>query len=82
MSSSRAKTRPVTEQESAATISRELFQERLTAAGYGEITTEVLPLREFCYAEDHHQQDLYEVPHGDCPVNSAGVACPVGLPGV
>jgi len=70
------------EQEAAAKISRDLFQERLTAAGYGEITTEILPLGAFYYAEDYHQQYLYKVPHGYCPVNSTGVACPVGLPGV
>ena len=35
-----------------------------TAAGYGEITTEIEPLREFFYAEDYHQQYLYKVPHG------------------
>ena len=70
------------EQEAAAKVSRDLFQERLTAAGYGEITTEIVPLGAFYYAEDHHQQYLYKVPHGYCPVNSTGVACPVGLPGV
>ncbi|MCW2576620.1 MAG: msrA, partial [Modestobacter sp.] len=40
------------------------------------------PLGEFFYAEDYHQQYLYKVPNGYCPVNSTGVACPVGLPGV
>ena len=71
-----------TEQEAAAGLSRDLFQERLTAAGYGEITTEIAPLGEFFHAEAYHQQYLYKVPHGYCPVNSTGVACPVGLPGV
>ena len=70
------------EQEAAAKVSRDLFQERLTAAGYGEITTEIAPLGDFFYAEDYHQQYLYKVPNGYCPVNSTGVACPVGLPGV
>jgi peptide-methionine (S)-S-oxide reductase len=70
------------EQEGAAKASRDAFQERLTAAGYGEITTEIAPLREFYYAEDYHQQYLYKVPHGYCPINSTGVSCPVGLPGV
>ena len=70
------------EQEAAAKASRDLFQERLTAAGYGEITTEVQPLGDFYYAEDYHQQYLYKVPHGYCPVHSTGVSCPVGLPGV
>jgi peptide-methionine (S)-S-oxide reductase len=70
------------EQEAAAKASRDLFQERLTAAGYGEITTEILPLGEFYYAEDYHQQYLYKVPNGYCPIHSTGVSCPVGLSGV
>jgi peptide-methionine (S)-S-oxide reductase len=70
------------EQEAAATISRDVFQERLTAAGYGEITTEIAPLGELYHAEGYHQQYLYKVPNGYCPVNSTGVACPVGLPGL
>ncbi len=70
------------EQEAAALASREAFQERLTAAGYGEITTEIAPLRDFYYAEDYHQQYLHKVPNGYCPVHSTGVSCPVGLPGV
>jgi peptide-methionine (S)-S-oxide reductase len=70
------------EQAAAAKVSRDLFQERLTAAGYGEITTEIAPLGEFFSAEGYHQQYLYKVPNGYCPVNSTGVSCPVGLPGV
>ena len=70
------------EQEAAARATREAYQERLKAAGYGEITTEVTPLGEWFYAEDYHQQYLYKVPHGYCPVHSTGVSCPVGLPGV
>src|SRR5215207_7610321 len=70
------------EQEKAALATRDAYQERLTAAGYGEITTEIAPLGEFFYAEDYHQQYLYKVPNGYCPVHSTGVSCPVGLPGV
>ena len=70
------------EQEKAALASRVAYQERLTAAGYGEITTEIAPLGQFFYAEDYHQQYLYKVPNGYCPVHSTGVSCPVGLPGV
>jgi peptide-methionine (S)-S-oxide reductase len=70
------------EQEAAAKVSRDVFQQRLTAAGYGEITTEIAPLGAFFYAEGYHQQYLYKVPNGYCPVNSTGVSCPVGLPGV
>jgi peptide-methionine (S)-S-oxide reductase len=70
------------EEEAAALASRQAFQARLTEAGYGDITTEIAPLGEFFYAEDYHQQYLYKVPNGYCPVNSTGVSCPVGLPGV
>jgi len=70
------------EQEKAALASRDAFQERLTAAGYGGITTEIAPLGEFFHAEAEHQQYLYKVPHGYCPINSTGVSCPVGLPGL
>jgi peptide-methionine (S)-S-oxide reductase len=70
------------QQEKAALAGRDVYQERLTAAGYGEITTEIAPLRQFFYAEDYHQQYLYKVPNGYCPVHSTGVSCPVGLPGV
>ncbi|MGY1831552.1 peptide-methionine (S)-S-oxide reductase MsrA [Geodermatophilus sp. SYSU D01180] len=64
------------EQEAAACASRDRYQERLRAAGYGDFSTS------FSYAEDHHQQYLHEVPNGHCPVHSTGVSCPVGLPGV
>ena len=70
------------DQEAAARATRDAYQERLSAAGYGEITTEIAPLGEFFYAEDYHQQYLYKVPTGYCPVHSTGVSCPVGLPGV
>jgi peptide-methionine (S)-S-oxide reductase len=70
------------DQEAAARATRDAYQERLTAAGYGGITTEIAPLGEFYYAEDYHQQYLHKVPDGYCPVNSTGVSCPVGLPGV
>ncbi|NEM07484.1 peptide-methionine (S)-S-oxide reductase MsrA [Geodermatophilus normandii] len=70
------------EQEAAARASRDQYQERLKAAGYGDITTEIAPLGQFFYAEDYHQQYLHKVPNGYCPVHSTGVSCPVGLPGV
>jgi peptide-methionine (S)-S-oxide reductase len=70
------------EQEAAARASRDQFQARLHDAGYGEITTEIAPLGDFYYAEDYHQQYLYKVPNGYCPVHSTGVSCPVGLPNV
>ena len=55
------------------------YQERLTEAGYGEITTEVAPASEFYFAEDYHQQYLKKNPHGYCPDHGTGVSCPVGV---
>jgi peptide-methionine (S)-S-oxide reductase len=66
-------------QQAAAEESRAAYQKVLTAAGYGEITTEVVPAGEFYFAEDYHQQYLYKVPGGYCPDHGTGVACPVGL---
>jgi peptide-methionine (S)-S-oxide reductase len=67
------------EQRVAAEQSREAFQQRLSAAGYGTITTEIAPAGPFYYAEDYHQQYLAKNPYGYCPDHSTGVSCPVGL---
>jgi peptide-methionine (S)-S-oxide reductase len=69
------------EQGAAATASRERYQERLRAAGHGEITTEIEPGGEFYYAEDYHQQYLAKVPNGYCGLGGTGVSCPVGVTG-
>jgi peptide-methionine (S)-S-oxide reductase len=66
-------------QRKAAEASRERYQERLNAAGYGEITTEILDAPEFYYAEDYHQQYLAKNPNGYCGIGGTGVSCPVGL---
>jgi peptide-methionine (S)-S-oxide reductase len=63
----------------AAQRSRDVFAERLRAAGFGEITTEIAPLGEFFYAEDYHQQYLAKVPNGYCGLGGTGVSCPIGL---
>jgi peptide-methionine (S)-S-oxide reductase len=69
-------------QRKAAEASRQLFQERLNDAGYGEITTEIVDAPEFFYAEDYHQQYLAKNPGGYCGMGGTGVSCPVGLPSV
>ena len=66
-------------QREAAEASRERFQERLSAAGYGEITTEIEDAPEFYWAEDYHQQYLAKNPNGYCGIGGTGVSCPVGL---
>src|SRR5204862_211942 len=67
------------EQRRAAEASRSAYQTTLTAAGYGAITTEILPAPEFYYAEDHHQQYLAKNPDGYCGLGGTGVSCPVGV---
>jgi peptide-methionine (S)-S-oxide reductase len=67
-------------QRKAAEASRDMYQERLTDAGHGEITTEIVDAPEFFYAEDYHQQYLAKNPNGYCGIGGTGVSCPIGLP--
>ncbi|HUZ09498.1 MAG TPA: peptide-methionine (S)-S-oxide reductase MsrA [Acidimicrobiales bacterium] len=57
------------------------YQRALTAAGRGEITTEVTAAGPFYYAEEYHQQYLAANPNGYCGLGGTGVSCPVGVPG-
>jgi peptide-methionine (S)-S-oxide reductase len=66
-------------QREAAEASRVLFQAGLNEAGYGEITTEILPVERFYYAEEYHQQYLAKNPGGYCGLGGTGVDCPVGI---
>ncbi|WAC61640.1 peptide-methionine (S)-S-oxide reductase MsrA [Pseudoxanthomonas sp. SL93] len=68
------------EQQAAAETSLRAYQQQLRAAGYGEITTEVVyPAPPFYYAEDYHQQYLAKNPNGYCGLGGTGVSCPIGL---
>ena len=67
------------EQAEIAEASRRAYEERLRAAGHGEVTTEIAPSGDFYYAEDYHQQYLHRVPNGYCGLGGTGVSCPVGL---
>ena len=67
------------EQRAAALAARAAYGERLAAAGYGAITTEVIDAPDFYYAEDYHQQYLAKNPNGYCGLGGTGVSCPVGL---
>jgi peptide-methionine (S)-S-oxide reductase len=67
------------DQHAAAEASRERFQQELTRAGYGPITTELAPAGPFYYAEAYHQQYLARNPNGYCGLGGTGVTCPVGL---
>ena len=62
----------------AAAASRDAYQMKLGAAGFGAITTEIGPAPEFWYAEDYHQQYLHKNPSGYCGLGGTGVSCPVG----
>ncbi|OOY15325.1 peptide-methionine (S)-S-oxide reductase MsrA [Thioclava sp. DLFJ4-1] len=66
-------------QKEAAEGSRDAYAERLNAAGYGTITTEIIDAPPFYYAEDYHQQYLEKNPGGYCGIGGTGVTCPIGL---
>ena len=62
-------------QRAAAELSLEQYQQKLEAAGYAPITTEILPAGPFYYAEDYHQQYLEKNPAGYCGLGGTGVSC-------
>jgi peptide-methionine (S)-S-oxide reductase len=66
-------------QKRTAEASRATYQDRLTAAGFGRITTEIADAPPFYYAEDYHQQYLAKNPDGYCGIGGTGVSCPVGV---
>jgi peptide-methionine (S)-S-oxide reductase len=63
----------------AALASRDMFQQQLRAARLGAITTEIVPMPAFYYAEDYHQQYLAKNPDGYCGLGGTGVSCPIGI---
>jgi peptide-methionine (S)-S-oxide reductase len=67
------------EQQRQAEASHEVYQKRLSAAGYGAVTTEIRETPQFYYAEDYHQQYLAKNPGGYCGLGGTGVSCPVGI---
>lgn len=67
------------EQGRRATASKVAFQQALDRAGYGAITTEILPAPTFYYAEEYHQQYLAKNPGGYCGLGGTGVSCPTGI---
>jgi peptide-methionine (S)-S-oxide reductase len=66
-------------QKRAAEASRDTFQKQLSASGFGAITTEIVPVPDFYYAEDYHQQYLAKNPDGYCGLGGTGVSCPIGV---
>jgi peptide-methionine (S)-S-oxide reductase len=82
------------EQLAQAEMSRVNYQRSLSAAGHGEITTEIRAASDgpgafggaltggtipFFYAEPDHQAYLHKVPNGYCGHGETGVSCPIGL---
>ena len=66
-------------QREAAEATRDAFQRELSAARYGEITTEIADAGPFYYAEPYHQQYLAKNPNGYCGLGGTGVSCPMGV---
>lgn len=66
-------------QKQLAEASKETYQQALTKAGYGKITTEIIDAPEFYFAEGYHQQYLAKNPNGYCGLGGTNVSCPVGV---
>src|SRR4029079_16591959 len=66
-------------QLATAEASRKVYEQRLAAAGFGPITTEIIRAPAFYYAEDYHQQYLGKNPGGYCGLGGTGVSCPIGV---
>lgn len=68
------------EDKAAAEASKVAFEAKLSEAGFGPITTEIVDAPTFYYAEEYHQQYLGKDPNGYCGLGGTGVVCPIGLP--
>jgi peptide-methionine (S)-S-oxide reductase len=65
-------------QRRAAEAAKRAYGEALAARGYGPVTTEILDLEAFYFAEDYHQQYLAKNPGGYCGLGGTGVTCAIG----
>ncbi len=68
------------EQLREARAAQGVYAERLGAAGFGAITTEIRDAPDFFYAEEYHQQYLAKNPAGYCGIGGTGVSCPAPPP--
>jgi peptide-methionine (S)-S-oxide reductase len=66
------------EQEATAKAVRAAYAGALRARDFPDITTEIVPLETFYFAEAYHQQYLAKNPAGYCGLGGTGVSCPVG----
>ena len=63
------------QQLTEARASKTAYNQRLKAAGFPDITTEIRKETGFFYAEDYHQQYLAKIPNGYCGLGGTGVPC-------
>lgn len=66
------------DQYDAAIASKTKFNQALKASGMAEITTEIVPLQTYYFAEEYHQQYLHKNPAGYCGLKGTGVTCAIG----
>jgi peptide-methionine (S)-S-oxide reductase len=66
------------DQHAAALASRAAYGEKLQAAGFGPVTSEVADAPPYFFAETYHQQYLSKNPGGYCGLGGTGVSCPIG----
>ncbi len=64
-------------QEGTVRASRDRYAAKLAESGFGEVTTEIAPARDFYFAEEYHQQYLHKNPGGYCGLGGTGVSCPM-----
>lgn len=62
-------------QKTAAERSRDSFAQRLQAAGFPAVTTEIVAAPPYYFAEDYHQQYLAKNPGGYCGLGGTGLSC-------
>lgn len=67
------------EQESSASLVKSTYTEALIAKGLSVVTTEIMPLDQYYFAEDYHQQYLAKNPNGYCGLGGTGVQCQLGV---
>lgn len=63
-------------QKALALSTQQAYQQALSTAGYGKITTEILPLKNYITAEEYHQDYLQKNPNGYCGLGGTGVKYP------
>tara|TARA_B110000467_G_scaffold9390_1_gene8140 strand:- start:227 stop:868 length:642 start_codon:yes stop_codon:yes gene_type:complete len=67
------------EQESSALSVKSTYTEALIAKGLSMVTTEIIRLDQYYFAEDYHQQYLAKNPDGYCGLGGTGVQCQLGV---